>query len=145
MIKGMNPRMRFLLTVSPVPLTATASGGHVLTATTYSKSTLRAVAGDMAERADTDYFPSFEIITAFPFRGMFFDPNMRSVSMHGVDHVMNSFFSCLQERFSGTTVTPGAEMAGAPDSRPLQTSESGVASDVRCEEELLAAFNSGAR
>ena len=47
-----NPAMRFLFTVSPVPLTATASGAHVLTATVHAKSVLRAVAGELADRHD---------------------------------------------------------------------------------------------
>ena len=49
LMRVINPDLHILLTVSPVPLTATASGGHVLPATTYSKSTLRAVAGDLAQ------------------------------------------------------------------------------------------------
>ena len=40
----MNPKARLVLTVSPVPLAATASGSHVLPATIYSKSVLRAAA-----------------------------------------------------------------------------------------------------
>ena len=39
------PKLRILLTVSPVPLTATAGDDHVLLATTYSKSVLRAGRG----------------------------------------------------------------------------------------------------
>src|SRR5690606_34218267 len=44
-IKAVNENIRVLLTVSPVPLTATMSGNHVLVATMESKSILRAVAG----------------------------------------------------------------------------------------------------
>ena len=33
-IRAVNPRMKFLLTVSPVPLTATATPDHVLTVQT---------------------------------------------------------------------------------------------------------------
>jgi len=91
--KAINPGLRFLLTVSPVPLTATASGQHVLLATTHSKSVLRSVAGELAARNDfVDYFPSYEIITAAPMRSMFFDPNLRSVNPAGVDLVMRHFF-----------------------------------------------------
>ena len=45
-------KTRMLLTVSPVPLTATASGKHVMQATTYSKAVLRAVAGQMTDMFD---------------------------------------------------------------------------------------------
>ena len=54
---------KILLTVSPVPLTATASGRHVLLAMTNSKVILRAVASELQQRyGNIDYFPSFEII-----------------------------------------------------------------------------------
>lgn len=54
---------RILLTVSPVPLTATYSDKHILTANVYSKATLRSVAGYLSEINDhIDYFPSYELI-----------------------------------------------------------------------------------
>ena len=57
-IKRTNKSVRFLVTVSPVPLVATAGDDHVLVATTYSKSVLRAVAGQLAEQFDDlAYFP----------------------------------------------------------------------------------------
>jgi GSCFA family len=92
--RKMNPALKFLLTVSPVPLTATASPNHVLVATTYSKSVLRAVAGDLYGRHDfVDYFPSYEIITAPAARGGFYETNMREVTERGVKYVMSHFFS----------------------------------------------------
>jgi hypothetical protein len=92
--KAQNPQIRFLLTVSPVPLTATASGEHVLSATTYSKSVLRAVAGQLYhERQDVDYFPSYEIVTGSLTRAKYFEPNLRSVRPEGVDAVMKLFFA----------------------------------------------------
>jgi hypothetical protein len=91
--RGINPGLRLLLTVSPVPLTATATGEHVMIATTRSKSVLRAAAATLCDRyPEIDYFPSYELVAAAPMRGMFFDPNMRSVSLHGVRHVMEQFF-----------------------------------------------------
>lgn len=96
LIRSDKPMPRIILTVSPVPLTATASGVHVLQATTYSKSVLRAVAGDLAAEHDfIDYFPSFEIVTNPAARGMFFEPNLRSVRAEGVDAVMRTFFAAM--------------------------------------------------
>lgn len=91
--KKIRPEIKFLLTVSPVPLTATASGEHVLVAATHSKAILRSVAGQLAaELDDVDYFPSYEII-ATPYTGrVFYDSNLRSVSSEGVDTVMKIFF-----------------------------------------------------
>ncbi len=141
LIRRANPRCRFLLTVSPVPLTATASNQHVLVATTYSKSTLRAVAGDMANtRPDVDYFPSYEIITGFPFRAMFFKENLRSISTEGVDFVMNLFFSGLND--SGLNDKGPANSNSIPSNSTDDFASMPGENEVVCEEELLAAFGS---
>ena len=130
-LKQHNPDIRVLLTVSPVPLTATASGNHVMTATTYSKSVLRAVAGMTAEEKKfVDYFPSYEIITHPVFRGMFFAPNMRSVVPEGVNTVMRHFFADQARVFGVQT----------PSAAPAQTLSQAEDMDVKCEEELLDAF-----
>jgi hypothetical protein len=94
LLRSLNPAMRFLLTVSPVPLTATASSDHVLSATIYSKSVLRAVAGQLSqEHADIDYFPSYELIASHWSGGAFFDLNLRTVTSEGVEAAMRLFFS----------------------------------------------------
>ena len=70
LLKSINPDIRMLLTVSPVPLVATKQPAHVLTATTHSKSVLRAVAGEFSQQHDdVDYFPSYEIVTGAGFAG----------------------------------------------------------------------------
>ncbi|MFC6196465.1 GSCFA domain-containing protein [Ponticaulis profundi] len=125
-----------LLTVSPVPLTATNSGNHVLVATMESKSILRAVAGSVEKTSKrVSYFPSYEIINSAPYRGTFFEPNMRSVNSHGVDHVMKTFFAGLPMRAKKKRK---AKLKDAPKVAPdIQQNN---ADDVACEEELLAAF-----
>ena len=106
--------IRMLLTVSPVPMTATANDEHVLVASTHTKSVLRAVAGELArEEPAIDYFPSYEIITAPPFRASHFQPNMREVAPAGVESVMS--------RFLGEAVQPpppGADGATDADAEP---------------------------
>jgi hypothetical protein len=95
-LRQVRPGMRFLLTVSPVPLTATASGGHVLTATMHSKSVLRAAAGELvARRGDVDYFPSYEIIAGLQSGGRYYESNLRSVKHEGVEFVMRHFAAGL--------------------------------------------------
>lgn len=129
-IRAVNPRVRFLLTVSPVPLTATMSGSHVLVATMAAKSILRAVCAQLTdEYRFVDYFPSYEIINSPAFRGVFYEPNMRSVNQAGVDFVMRAFFQSLSAKFGTPLETP---------SKPARQKRS--AEDVVCEEELLAAF-----
>jgi hypothetical protein len=135
-----NPRLRVLLTVSPVPLTATASGQHVLTATSHSKSLLRAVAGELAASLpQVDYFPSYEIITHPAYRGRFYAPNLRSVLPEGVDHVMTCFFRDQAAAFGGA-IPPVAAAPAPPEAVPAPEPEISEADALRCEEELLAAF-----
>lgn len=130
-----------LLTVSPVPLTATASGQHVLTATSHSKSLLRAVASELMQaQPRVDYFPSYEIITHPAYRGRFFAPNLRSVLPEGVDHVMAQFFRDQAAVFGGDAALP--PVAAPPVAIPEQEPEPELteAEELRCEEEILAAF-----
>lgn len=143
LLREIKPGIKFLFTVSPVPLTATASDSHVLPATIYSKSVLRAVAGYLGmSQDDADYFPSFEIISSFPFKGAFFESNMREVAKAGVAHVMKQFFGGLSEAGMHTAETPqrapraarGDELQGVPE--PEEDREG----DVKCEDELLEAF-----
>lgn len=127
--KRINPDLKIILTVSPVPLTATRSGHHVLVATMESKSILRAVAGKLAaDRPDTDYFPSYEIINGTPFGGVFFQPNKRNVHPSGVAFVMDSFFSAFN-----APAVPVASPAGAPD-------VDDVALNKGCEEAMLEVY-----
>ena len=114
---------RMLLTVSPVPLTATASQNHVLSASTYSKSVLRAVAGDFcADHPFADYFPSFELVNNPAAKSAHFEDNLRSVKPDAVAMVMSCFERlCLQS----------AEDSGV--------TSAGIG-DVDCEDALLDAF-----
>ena len=129
-MRSVNPKLKFLLTVSPVPLTATMSGNHVLVATMASKSILRAVCAQLSsEIALVDYFPSYEIINSPAFKGVFFEPNMRNVHKSGVDFVMKAFFNALASKFKVPADAP-KQLA------PAQRNEE----EVVCEEELLAAF-----
>ncbi len=134
LMKMENPRIKVLLTVSPVPLTATASGNHVLVATSQSKAVLRAVASDaVAARADVDYFPSYEIITSPAFEGRFFDANKRSVIPEGVNHVMETFFRDQKRVF-------GEARRVKPKRKPAVEKKADAHLDVICEEEMLDAF-----
>jgi len=132
LLRSVNPTLRFLLTVSPVPLTATMSSQHVAVATMASKSLLRAVAGQLStNRAYVDYFPSYEIISSPVFKGSFFEPNQREVNPTGVNFVMDKFFQSQTKKF-------GIQASGGTQGLP-----SDKAADVVCEEELLGAFQSG--
>lgn len=98
MIREINPDIRVVLTISPVPLIATYENRHVLVSTTYSKSVLRVAAGEFAERHDwVEYFPSYEIITGSFNCGSYYEPDFREVRPEGVAHVMRVVRSKLLE------------------------------------------------
>lgn len=136
LMKELNPRLKFILTVSPVPLTATKSGKHVVVATMASKSVLRAVADQLVtHRANVDYFPSYEIINSPIFKGAFFEPNQRSVNPYGVNFVMDHFFKCLEGKFGKSHISQ------QKTSVPVKTDGNAMSEeDEHCEESLLAAF-----
>lgn len=128
-VRKMNPSLRIVLTVSPVPLVATATGGHVLPATIYSKSVLRAVAGELAAvLPDVTYFPAYEIVTGPQAPEDFFEPDRRNVSKAAVDTVMAALLAN-----SETGDRPRA--AEAPQARAVQDLSRALV-EAACEEEM---------
>lgn len=120
---------RMLLTVSPVPLAATASGRHVGPATTHSKSVLRAVCGHLQDTdADFDYFPAYEIITTPVAGGPYFAEDMRQPAPEGVETALSLF------RAAHGAESPLAPVAAEPASPP------GDEDEAACEDILLDAF-----
>jgi hypothetical protein len=138
MMREINSKLKFILTVSPVPLTATKTGKHVAVATMASKSVLRAVSDELVDSLDyVDYFPSYEIINSPIFKGTFFGPNQRSVNPYGVNFVMDNFFKCLVNKFGHFDQT----QQSAPNTEvPISTQTN--LEQATCEEELLGAFGS---
>lgn len=129
-LRGVNPGLKALLTVSPVPLTATATGGHVLVASTASKAILRAaVATLMAEDSGIDYFPSYEIITNPAARSAYYADNLRQPTVKGVATVMGQFLSAMQA--AGKPV-PKAEKPAAE----VAADAGDEAAEAQCEEAL---------
>jgi hypothetical protein len=89
-----NPELRVLLSVSPVPLALTYESANVLSATTYSKSVLRVAAETIRRRhARIDYVASYEIVTNTGNGSAYFSDDRRNVSDAAVAHVMRSFFT----------------------------------------------------
>lgn len=122
--KYRNRGIKIILTVSPVPLTATASTSHILPAAVYSKSVLRSVAGCLASQYDSiDYFPSFEIVNNPMLHSVAFESNARTVKPEIVDIVMRHMFS---------------------EHKPFlieNTPNENLIMDVACEEMLLGEFS----
>ncbi len=123
-LADINPKLNIVLTVSPVPLTATATQKHILIANQYSKSTLRSVAGFLSTNDTSfNYFPSYEIITTQNKNDFRFESNQRTVSKAGVDYVMKHFHRSFNRM--------GNEIDGS--------SQKNDSNEVICEEEQLAA------
>jgi hypothetical protein len=143
-LKKMNPKAQIVLTVSPVPLMATAApGAHVLSATAYSKAVLRVAAETMRLNFDdVHYFPSYEIITGSFTKGAYFASDLRSVTEAGVSHVMRTF---LRRATGQTKVASGDESPSASrESRSAKATSPSYALvdaqrivDVECDESAL--------
>jgi hypothetical protein len=135
-IRERNPGARLLLTVSPVPLNATALDRHVFVSTTYSKAVLRVAAETIcANNAMCDYFPSYEIITSPYARGRYYAADCREVTEDGVTHVMSTFL-----RHYGEAGNEDAPDVGPVEDdsmrRHLQNMENVM--EVLCDEEQIS-------
>ena len=136
LLQSVNSSARVILTVSPVPLIATAEDRHVLVSTTYSKSVLRTAAEELVRQFHrVAYFPSFEIITGSYTRGRYFAEDLRSVTEEGVQHVMRMFLK-------HATASEGVIAPAAQDDGQRQIQDEFVAKmtevvNTICEEELI--------
>ena len=93
-LRAINPKVKAILTVSPVPLIATYEDRNVLVATTYSKSVLRVAADMLYRRYDwVEYFPSYEIIVGNYNNSAYFEADFRGINAIGVDHAMRCFIA----------------------------------------------------
>lgn len=148
LVHTVNPNVKFLLTVSPVPLAATATRHNVLTATTLSKAVLRAAAGALeAEFDDVDYFPSYEIVTCHALGNRPFDETGRNVRPETVATVMSYFLAehvpqHAPEELSTDRVAP-VSVTEEPRADRQPRTETYAAQDERvfCEEAILEAFS----
>ncbi|MGG5818274.1 GSCFA domain-containing protein [Falsiroseomonas sp. HW251] len=132
-LRRVNPAVRILLTVSPVPLIATYEARHVLVSTVASKSALRVVADEIT-RADrgVDYFPSYEMIAGHPARGRWFERDLRAVSAEGVAMVMEVF--CRHYLGGPAAPAPPARTADIPRRAAVEAAELDA---IICDEEAL--------
>lgn len=139
----LNPRAEVILTVSPVPIAATArKDQHVLAASTYSKSVLRVAADIIVSRyRHVHYFPSYEIITGPFSRGAYYAPDLRGVLENGVSHVMDLFIKHVTgEGDTAAATSAKAPAAAAPKAAPAAPDTTALASklvEVECDEAAL--------
>jgi hypothetical protein len=133
-ILSLNPKARFILTVSPVPLAATAEDQHVLVSTTLSKSVLRVACDEIvrSQPSRLGYFPSYELITGSFNRGRYFGTDLRSVTDEGVGHVMRLFMKHVAGDTS-ISQTPRS----SDDAALVRLSQLQAVQQVVCDEEML--------
>jgi hypothetical protein len=132
-LRELNSNVRILLTVSPVPLNATFESQNVWVSNTYSKSTLRAAAGDVSGKLDfVDYFPSYEIVTCPQVQGQYFEDDLREVKEIGVRHVMRIFDKHYLVSSNGSDL-----IVQSPQLNRQETYRSEGFSSIFCDEDLL--------
>lgn len=79
-----------------MPLVATATPDHVVTASGYSKAVLRAAAGEAASRhSGITYFPAYEIVTGPQAPADYFDLARREPTPQAVGAVMEAFLGSV--------------------------------------------------
>ncbi len=95
---------KILLTTSPVVLGRTFTGDDVIVANCYSKSVLRAVAGQICEENDSvDYFPAFESVVLTKQEHVWED-NLTHVSKEFVAKIIDRVVSSYVDRQSASAV-----------------------------------------
>ena len=132
LLRRHNPGVRLILTVSPVPLVATATGGHVLSSTIYSKSVLRVAAGEIVKlHRGVTYFPAYEIVTGPQAPENFFESDRRSVSRIAIETVMRAMLAHCE----GGQTQPIAGQETQPKHDTTAASEmSRLIAEAECEE-----------
>ena len=128
-LMDINPEIHLILTVSPVPLTATATDEHVLVANARSKAILRTAADEFVTASErVSYFPSYELISHNSRGDDRIQENLRNVSQQGVKLVMAHAFDDQTELKNATI--------GTSDNAVLLAD---TADEALCEEAMLEA------
>jgi hypothetical protein len=131
-----NPNVRFILSVSPVPLVATATDKHVLSATTYSKSVLRIASEELSKQlSNVNYFPAYEIITGPQAPDNFFEADRRNVSMAGVQVVMDALLAASGLKPVQESKNSGSKNQDSPEAKIGELSRRIAIAD--CDEVML--------
>ena len=100
-------RKNYLITTSPVALARTFSEDDILIANNYSKSVLRAVAGQVVEERDNvDYFPSYESVMLTK-QGYVWEDDLAHVSYNFVGRIVNR----VSEFYVDANARPASQVA----------------------------------
>lgn len=98
-IKQINSKAKFVITVSPVPLLRTFSGNSQVIANCYSKSTLRSACELITSSIspqDIVYFPSYEIVTTSKSWD-FWQKDLQHIKSGGVAQLVKYLLTAMME------------------------------------------------
>ncbi len=100
-----NPRIRVVVTVSPVPMSATFTARDVIESNAYSKAVLRVAAQEVAQRFEfVHYFPSYEMAVNSPPE-LVWEPDRLHVSDQAVRFIVGCFLDDYVEEPPPAEVT----------------------------------------
>jgi len=92
LLTKLNDKLKFILTLSPVPMVATASSLNVAEANVNSKANLKlAIQETVNNHKNVDYFPSYDLLHLIGSTQNIFDTNGRSIKDSAVDLIMRIF------------------------------------------------------
>lgn len=138
LIREINSDVRIIVTVSPVPLVATATGNHVLNSSIYSKAVLRVAAEEITKaHPNVTYFPAYEIVAGPQAPWEFYEKDRRSVSQAGVETVMNAMLARCEvatEVQNGGVLERPAQQESA--NRGVAAELSRMIAEAECEEAM---------
>jgi PAS domain-containing protein len=107
-IREINPKVRIVLSVSPVGIIATYEDRHVVVSNTAVKAILRAAADEVVRaRPNIAYFPSYDLVNASPNAARFYREDTRRINTQGIDRTMKMFFDHFTDK-SHETLTINA-------------------------------------
>lgn len=135
LVRQINPDVRMILTVSPVPLVATATRDHVVVASAYSKAALLVAAKEVAaSETGVTYFPAFEIVSGTQAPFSYYEDDRRNVSEEGVRAVMEALLAHCEIANTVSASHPSVE-----DQRRLPalvSALSAAVAEAECDEAL---------
>jgi hypothetical protein len=98
-MRAVNPRLRVVVSVSPVNIIATYEDRHVVVSNSAVKAILRAAADEISRaRPMIGYLPSYDLVTVAPNAGRFYRDDTRRINPHGIDRTMKMFFDHFTDR-----------------------------------------------
>ena len=140
MLRELNPNLKIIVTVSPVPLLATHRGMNIVEASVHSKSVLRASIEECKSLFENFYyFPSYEIVMQYCANPVW-DPSGRNPSQQTLDVVFQNFEYQLVAEFDSNFLEPNP--SSTPSSVQNNTSTADTSSQPEQSKSSTTTHNS---